>query len=136
MRAQRVLALWGFTLAGLCLLAASATLHAEEKADQKNPGKKLRVKNADDYEDAGLCPVCHAEHSAKIHAQVGGRTYHFDSGECKREFKENPEPYLNPAPVDPKDLKDLGKIPTQVPRDIPRDVPKNLPKPPPKGPSK
>ncbi|HLX63101.1 MAG TPA: hypothetical protein VKX17_17660 [Planctomycetota bacterium] len=81
----------------LGLMAASA--HAadtgkkpDDPVPKTDPPKKKDPKdmNADEANDAGLCPVCKGEFKPVYHFEYKDKEYHFRTRDCQKQFAANP----------------------------------------------
>lgn len=75
----------------LAVLMHAQAVRAEEKAEK--PKKEVKDMSSDELEEAGRCPVCRNEHKLVYHFEAGGKTYHFATRKCQKEFSENPEKF-------------------------------------------
>lgn len=88
---------------GLAVLVHTQAVRAEEKSGEpkkeEKPKKDVKDMSTDELEEAGRCPVCRNEHKLVYHFEVGGKTYHFATRKCQKEFSENPAKFgVKPDP--------------------------------------
>src|ERR1043165_2329280 len=86
-------------LAGFSLSSSAADKKPDEpkKEEPKNPDepkkKDPKDMNADEANDAGLCPVCKGEFKPVYHVEFKDKEYKFRTRECSKKFAANPAQY-------------------------------------------
>ncbi|MBI3829335.1 MAG: hypothetical protein HY291_07450 [Planctomycetes bacterium] len=103
-----------FSLGMAALIGASSARAEEKKSEEpkkeEKPKKDVKDMTADELEEAGRCPVCRNEHKLVYHFDVGGKTYHFATRKCYKEFSENPAKFgVKPDEKKETAKKDSGK---------------------------
>lgn len=85
------------TFALALIFSAITTISAADKAPAKDAkkeepkaGKDPKDMNADEAEDAGLCPICKKQAKPVYHFDFKDRDYHFASRDCQKKFAANP----------------------------------------------
>src|SRR5436190_5535547 len=96
------------------MFALGFSMNAAEEPKKKDP----KDMNADEANDAGLCPVCKGEFKPVYHVEYKGKEYKFRTRDCSKKFAANPAQYGAVGaewkpPVDPNkpadDKKDTTK---------------------------
>lgn len=90
MRILAVAVVFGFGAQGI-------SMAADAKKDEKKPAEEKKKDpkdmNADEANEAGLCPVCKKDFKPVYHFDFKNKTYTFASRACQKEFAGNPEKY-------------------------------------------
>lgn len=103
---------------GLAVLLHAQAVRAEEKSGEpkkeEKPKKEFKDMTADELEEAGRCPVCRNEHKLVYHFEAGGKTYHFATRKCYKEFSENPAKFgVKADPPKKEEAKKTEKAPAK-----------------------
>jgi YHS domain-containing protein len=64
-----------------------------KKEEVKPAGKDPKDMNADEAEEAGLCPVTKKQSKPVYHFEYKGKEYHFATRDAQKEFAGNPEKF-------------------------------------------
>lgn len=62
----------------------------EPKKEESAKGKDPKDMNADEAEDAQLCPICKKQSKPVYHFDFKDRDYHFATRDCQKKFAANP----------------------------------------------
>jgi YHS domain-containing protein len=65
----------------------------DPKKEEPAKGKDPKDMNADEAEDAGLCPVTKKQSKPVYHYEYKGRDYHFNTREAQKQFAAGPEKF-------------------------------------------
>jgi YHS domain-containing protein len=68
------------------MLALGFSISAAEEPKKKDP----KDMNADEANEAGLCPVCKGEFKPVYHVEYKDKEYKFRTRECSKKFAANP----------------------------------------------
>lgn len=106
----KVRGVWLLMALGLSVMLFANSVRSEEKKSEEpkkeeKPKKDAKDMTAEELEEAGRCPVCRNEHKLVYHFEVGGKTYHFATRKCYKDFSENPAKFG----VKPDEKKETAK---------------------------